>query len=282
LTAGQSGVVGQFFLPTPNEGRFHNNEINSALRRQILKIGGRRIGLLCGSEYLTVWMERCYKRGYSEAELERRLAHLRRALRSVGCLGVGEIGPYHFEKKPGMSVIQFPMNFRPFLKMAGVAAEEGVWLDLHAEPVTPRGRSYEEEVFGGIALLYRLYPDLKLILSHSAMTNSRNARALLETYPSLMMNFKIVLPGRALNWRNLGPVTNHKGELFEDWATLMEAMPERFMVGTDFRWGQKPSKNYRKTIKRMRLLLGSLDPAAAPRIAHKNAQVMGSTIDLAF
>ena len=271
-TAERKGVVRQIFLPTPNEGRYPNREINPNLRRQILKIGGKRAGLLCGSEYLTVWMERVFHRGYSEADLEKRLSRLERGLESGDCLGVGEIGPYHFEKKPGMAVIEFPMNFTPFLKMAGLTAEKGVWLDLHAEPVTPGGRSYEDEVFGGVALLYHLYPNLKLILSHSAMTNSRNARALLETYPNLMMNFKIVLPGRRLDWCNLGPLTNDKAELFEDWAALMEAMPGRFMVGTDFRWGQKPSKKYRKEIRRVRRLLGSLDRAAAPKIAHENAQ----------
>jgi hypothetical protein len=271
-TADKNGVKRQIFLPTPNEERFPNHTINSRLRRKALKIGGERVGLLCGSEYLTVWMHRVFRQGYSEKELKKRLASLERELRNGDCLGMGEIGPYHFEKKPGMAVIEFPMNFTPFLRIAGLAADKGVWLEIHAEPVTPKGRSYEDEIFGGVALLYSLYPDLKMILSHSAMTNSRNARALLATYPNLMMNFKVVLPGRGLAWGNLGPLTNDKGELFEDWATLMEAMPERFMVGTDFRWGQNPSKKYQKRIKGMRRLLGSLSPVAAAKIAHENAR----------
>jgi hypothetical protein len=272
VTVEESGVERQIFLPTPNEGRFSNYQVNSKMRRRILKLGGKRVGLLCGSEYLTLWMAQSFHKGYSEGDLQKRLARLERDLKGGNCLGVGEIGPYHFEKKPGMAVIEFPMNFIPFLKMAGLVAARGVWLDLHAEPVTPDGHSYEDQVFGGIERLYGLYPDLRLILSHSAMTNSANARSLLETYPNLMMNFKIVLPGRGLDWRNLGPLVNQRGELYEDWAALMEEMPERFMVGTDFRWGQKPSEKYQKRIHRLRRLLGSLDQASGAKIAHENAR----------
>ena len=267
-TARKNGVEHQIFLPTPNEGRFHNLDTNLNLRRQMLKIGGKRVGLLCGSEYLTVWMEGIFHRGYTEEDLDRHLARLEQDIENGQCVGVGEIGPYHFEKKRGQNVIKFPLNFTPFLKMVGIIAEKKVWLDLHIEPMTPKGRSYEDEVFGGIALLYRLFPELRLILSHSAMTNSRNARALLDTYP----NLKAVLTGKSLAWDNLGPITNGKGELFEDWATLFEAMPERFMIGTDYRWGEKPSKKYRKRIRGMRRILGSLDPSVASTIALKNAQ----------
>jgi hypothetical protein len=271
-TAKKNGVERQIFLPTLNEGRFRNQEINLNLRGQVWKIGGERVDLLCGSEYLSVWMERIFHRGYSEEDLDRHFTRLERDFNNDQCVGVGEIGPYHFEKKPGQKVIKFPLNFMPFLKMVGIVAEKKVWLDLHVEPMTPKGRSYEDEVFGGIALLYRLYPDLRLILSHSAMTNSRNAHALLDTYPNLMMNLKAVLTGKSLAWDNLGPITNGKTELFEDWALLFEAMPERFMIGTDFRWKEKPSKKYRKRIRGMRRILVSLDPSVAAKIAHENAQ----------
>ncbi len=270
-TARKNDVERQIFLPTPNEGRFRNLDINLNLRRQILKIGGKRVGLLCGSEYLTVWMEGIFHRGYTEEDLDKHFALLDRDLNNGQCVGVGEIGPYHFEKKRGQNVIKFPLNFTPFLKMVGIVAEKKVWLDLHVEPMTPKGRSYEDEVFSGIALLYRLFPELRLILSHSSMTNSRNARTLLETYPNLMMNLKAVLSGKSLAWDNLGPITNGKGELFEDWALIFEEMHERFMIGTDFRWGEKPSKKYRKKIRGMRRILGSLDPSVAAKIAHENA-----------
>ena len=114
----------------------------------------------CGSEYLTVWIAHAYQDGYSQESLDARLDKITKDIDCNQCLGIGEIGPYHFKKKPGQEVLKFPMNFRPFLEMARVISEKGVWIDLHAEPKTASGKSYEKEVFGGIALLYSLYPDL--------------------------------------------------------------------------------------------------------------------------
>jgi len=173
-----------------------------------------------------------------------------------------------------MAVIHFPLNFTPMLELARLAAAERVWLDLHAEPKSPTGDSYEQELFGGIELLFREAPGLKLILSHTGMTSAVNARRLLAAYPNLMMNLKIVRPGRKLQWDHLGPIVDENGRLFEDWARLMEEMPDRFMVGTDARFGtpQYGKGRYRKTIRAIRRLLGSLDPQAARMIGAENAR----------
>jgi predicted TIM-barrel fold metal-dependent hydrolase len=177
-------------------------------------------------------------------------------------------------KKPGQKVIEFPLNFRPFLELAALAQQLDVPLDLHAEPVDHHDNSHEAQVFGGVALLYQRFPRLKLILSHTGMTHAANARALLDTYPRLMMNLKAVPPGRRLRWDHLGPVINADNRLFEDWAELLEAMPERFMIGTDARFGSDhyPRGRYEKKIRRLRRLLGSLDEDAARMIAHDNAR----------
>ncbi|MFC1492229.1 amidohydrolase family protein [Nitrospinota bacterium] len=270
----RTGVERLILLPTPNEGLFRDREENAQDRRRFLELAGGRGGRLCGSDYLTNWMDAAHHSGYEEAELEKRLRWLREELDSGTCLGVGEIGPYHFEKKPGQAVIEFPLNFEPMLAVAGIAAEKGVWLDLHTEPVTHDGRSVEDALFGGIALLYQRFPNLKLILSHTGMTNPKNARALLETYPNLMMNLKMVRPGGNLKWDHLEPISNADDELYEDWARLMEEMPGRFMIGTDSRFGtpQYAGKRYGKNIQKLRRILGSLDPRAADLIAHGNAR----------
>ena len=269
-----AGVERLIVLPTPNEGRFKHRSQNASLRRKIVHVGKERAGRLCGSTYLTRWMHNAYRKGYTEEELSKRLDQLRFDLDNGNCIGIGEIGPYHFDKKPGMSIIDFPLNFAPMLKVAEVAVEKDVWLDLHAEPKTPAGKSYEDQLFGGITLLYQRYPSLKLILSHTAMTPPQNVRALLQAYPTLMMNLKIVTPGKTLKWDHLGPIANADNEIFEDWATLMEEMPDRFMVGTDARFGtsQYSKDRYRKTIKRLRRILGNLSDEAAEKIAYGNAR----------
>jgi len=187
--------------------------------------------------------------------------------------GVGEIAIYHFDKGfGGQNILEFPPNFEPFLRIVDLVAKKGMWLDLHAEPVDPEGKSYEKEVFGGIELLYQRNPNLKLIYSHTAMTNPTNARRILKKYPNIMMNIKIVKKHH--NWRNLEPIVNTEGELYEDWAVLFEEMPERFMIGTDSHFGRKSFQisKYKKKIKRMRLILGTINPEAARLIAYENAR----------
>ncbi len=276
--AAAEGVERLIVMPTPNEGRDRNHEAGPAQKLRFAQLGGGRAGVLCGGNYLTVWMHQAHRDGYAAAEMEKRLARLAADLESGACLGAGEIGPYHFNKKGHQAVVDFPMNFEPFLGAVAVAAAAGKPFDLHAEPMEPDGRSREAEVFGGIALMFARHPDLRLILSHTAMTNPGNARRLLATYPSLMMNFKIVRGHQG--WRNLEPITDRRGNIFEDWAALFEEFPDRFMVGSDAKFARRnfPTEKYSKEIKRLRLLLGALDPAAAARIAHENARRVFATV----
>jgi len=208
------------------------------------------------------------------------LRQLTRDLNDPDCAGIGEIGLYHFNKDGHQNVIAYPPTFEPFLKIVGLIAQKGAWMDLHAEPVDPGGKSYEEQVFGGLELMFQKFPGLKLIVSHTGMTHSSNARRILKRYPKVIMNFKPIK--RHELWRNLEPITNSKGRLFRDWAELFEEMPERFMVGTDEKFGRLGKgvhapkgvevANYGKKIRQMRKILGSLNPGTAEKIALKNAQ----------
>lgn len=270
----QTGVSNIIFLPTPNEGRMRQRKQSARHRRTLLKMGEGSVSLLCGSTSFTVWMQRAYTVGrYGESDLRGRLKKLSRDIDSGTCLGIGEIGPYHFDKKPGMAQLTLPMNFAPFLRLAGLAEQKGVWMDIHAEPVTPQGDSFEDEVFAGYELLFKQYPDIKIVLAHTGMMSPANARLLFSRHKNLMMHLKIVTSPR-LAWGNLWPITNSAAELYEDWAELMEEYPDRFMVGTDARFGTKQYKKnkYQKVVVRTRRILGTLTPDAAEMIAYGNAK----------
>jgi hypothetical protein len=260
------------FMPTPNEGREDNHEEGAEQKKRLLNLDKNRIRLFCGSNYITYWLHRAYHERYSEEGLKHILKHLSNDLDSGAYAGVGEIGIYHFNKHGSQPVIEYPPDFQPFLRIVEMVANKGAWLDIHAEPVDPDGKSYESQVFGGIELLFHRYPNLKLILSHTAMTHPTNARKILIKYPNVMMNIKIIMKHH--EWRNLEPVTNPKGELYEDWAQLFEEMPEKFMIGTDAKFGREGFEvsKYKKEIEQMRRILGALNPNAARLIAHENAQ----------
>ena len=266
-----SGVEMAIIMPTPNKGRRNNHEEGVRLRKKLVELGGKRIKRFCSGNYLTYWMHQAYYNGYLKKELQQVLDRLLEDLASGECAGVGEVAIYHFMKRPRQKVLIYPPSFEPFLKVVELVAERGIWLDLHAEPVDPHGKSYEAQVFGGIELLFRRNPTLKLILSHTAMTNSINVRRMLLAYPKLMLNMKLVRKHH--RWRNLEPIVNPEGQIYEDWAELFEEMPRRFMIGTDGKFGRPRWKvtKYRKRIHRLRAILGTLDPKAAKLIAYGNA-----------
>ena len=269
----KNGVVRALTMPTPNEGRFDDSEKGLERKRDLVARSEGQVNRLCLGHDLNVRIHLA-NQGFARADLEGRLAALAKELDSGECLGIGEIGPYHFEKRPGQAVLDYAMNHSAFLVAVGLAAERGLPVDLHAEPVQPDGSSREDEVFGGIALLFQRFPDLKLILAHTGMTNPTNALRLLERHPNLMMHFKAVT--RHDRWRNLEPITDPDGNIFEDWAALFEAMPERFLVGSDAKFGRQRynTRRYERDVNLLRGVLGTLNARAARLIAHDNAAVL--------
>jgi hypothetical protein len=277
------GVELIIFMPTPNDEIRPNHELGVAKRKMIRELDRDRIAIFCGSNYITCWLNSAYHNGYNKRQTDDILKRLSKDIDSGEYCGVGEIATNHFDKGyRRQSIIQYPPNFEPFLLITDVIADMGMWLDLHAEPVDPKRKSYEDQVFGGLELLFRRNPSLKLIYSHTAMTNPINARSILKKYPNIMMNIKIET--RHHKWRNLEPVINTEGDLYEDWAELFEEMPERFMIGVDFHFGRKgvELQKYEKKIKQFRQMLGTLDPEAARLIAFENAEKILTDIGSPF
>lgn len=270
-----AGVELAIVMPTPNEGRRNEGGFNEKLR--LSEISHNKVKLFCGGDYITTWLNNSYRNGFSESELTNILSKLNSDLNSAECLGIGEIAFFHFEKYTGQRVINYPPNFEPFLKIVNQVAINGRWFDLHSEPMEKNGTSREAEAFGGLELIFKNNPNLKLIYSHTAMTNAHNAEAILKRYPNVMMNIKWI--GDKAEWTNLEEVTNDNRELFEDWAQLFERYPNRFTVGSDAKFGGHGShefklQKYTKLIRQFRKFLGSLDPKVASQIAYGNALKM--------
>lgn len=267
-----AGVARVIVMPTPNEGRKRRARNRRQYRRELQKLGGGAVRLMCCGHYLGQWFHHAQEGSFTNQDFKTLRQRLTRDLAGGHYLGVGEFGLYHFNKTGRQPVIQYPPNFLPFLAIVDLIAGKGRWILLHAESIDPEGNSYEDKFFGGIELMYRRNPTLKLIISHTATTNPRNVRRLLERHPNLMMDFKLV--GRLEYWKHTSPVHNADKELHEDWARLFEAMPKRFMVGTDAKFYRRgfDGDSYRRLIESFRRVLGSLNPEAAGLIAHQNAR----------
>lgn len=272
--------------PVPNEGhilsRLSDPTLGRRIRKALKTMDSNRVHLYCGSDYTSNWLEKAYKHGYEKSEFNEVINKLARDLDDSDCIGMGEIGMYHFNKTGNQHVLEYAPTFKPFLEIIGRIAAKGKWVNLHIEPVTPEGESYENSAFGGVAMLFKQNPDLKLILSHTAMTSPANLKRLFQRYPNLMVTFKPIKKHH--KWKNLEPITNSRGQLYDDWANLFEAMSERFLVGSDAKFGRygdsHDQANYDKRIKQIRRILGSINPEAAEQIAYKNAiRIFGNRLD---
>lgn len=271
ITAARVGRI--VLLPAPNEGVFRNPKPTQDERAGLVRTSGGRVLRMCGSEYLTDWMNDSARRGAAVGAkvLESKLEQLRHDLKTGTCAGVGEIGFLHFDTAGGQPVVRLPASYPPFVAIAQVAAEGHLPMDIHAEPFEPdKTTSHHAEIYDTVAVLFRDAPGLKLIYSHNGMTNPSNARALLKAFPGLLMNLRF---SRREPWDHLDPIVNERGRLYADWAELLEEMPERFLIGSDFLfgWNPRPTEDYSRLMDATRRILGGLRPDVARKIASENA-----------
>jgi len=269
----EADVARVVLLPPPNAAKMSGILTSLAQAQTLRRSSGGAVLVMCGSDYLTEWMNAAARRGGLPNDMPGQMSRLQRDLQSGACAGVGEIGVRHYAKAAGEQVIDLPAAYPPLLAIAENAARLGVPLEIHAEPVEPNGRRHDAEVFGTVAAMLERAPNLRPICAHTAMTNAHNARALLQAFPTLMMdvNFGKHTSG-VVDWENLEGVTNESGEIYADWAALFEEMPDRFMVGTDSFFSRADAaKHYTHKMKQVRRALGSLSAKAAARIAYRNA-----------
>ena len=103
-------------------------------------------------------------------------------------------------------------------------------------------------------------PRAKVIWAHTGIGGVpiERVRALLDAHPTLHGELSY-RPG----------LTTGDGGLAPAWKALFEAMPERFLVGSDT-WINPRWKQYEQLMRDARRWLGDLSPAAAERIAWGN------------
>jgi len=276
LAALAGGIVdGLLLMPTPNHGRFKKGAQSVGQIAELAAIPGGAIGSLCGAYAWNTWMGQ--QLSVSDSGLEKRRGELEARIASGACIGIGEIATRHFEKWAGQAVLTVDFRSRALHALFTIAQGHGVPIDLHVEPMEALGRSHEQASFAELDQIFGRYPGIIVILAHTAMTSAANVQRMIARYPKLYFSIKAV--NRHSHWRNLEPVSLRRDKtayFYEDWAQLLERHPQRFFVGSDFKFarkiknspgGRKTLKKYRKLISRYRDLLGSLKPQAARQIA---------------
>lgn len=271
-------------MSVPNSGRMKNYNID--IQKELKKKLGERMYLMCCTHYITNWTSKQYKNnsGLNDVKdgLDEIFIRLKKDLKNPLYSGIGEVALLHFNKKAYQAHIGFPANYSPFLKILDKISntkKKNFFFYLHAEPIdSDNQKSYHDMAFGGAEFLMKRYPNFKWVSAHTAMTSASNVREILKTFPKLMMDFNLKKSNKDdyNGWAYLSNPSNNKWKPYEDWAELMEEMPDRFMVGTDTKFCQRGNtigiRNYKKQLKRFRKFLGALNRETAKKIAYKNAE----------
>ncbi|WP_374673897.1 amidohydrolase family protein [Ideonella sp.] len=115
-----------------------------------------------------------------------------------------------------------------------------------------------------IEKLFAHAPGARLIWAHSGIGGVPvdRVRALLAAHPTLMGELSY-RPG----------LTQADGQLSPDWRALIEAFPDRFVIGSDT-WVNARWESYEALMTDARRWLGGLEPALARRVAWANGATL--------
>ena len=184
------------------------------------------------------------------------LATLDALLASGRFRGIGEISAVHFPS-PGLPEADFDPSGPTMAGILGLARRHRVPVLLHVEWTRMRELS---------ALLER-FPDVAVIWAHGGYTPLFVARRMLERHPNLTYE----LSARTWPTHPRSPdytILRDGHAVWPDWLALIEAMPERFVVGTDASHRSVASEAMK--FASVQAFLRQLSPAARERVARAN------------
>lgn len=165
-----------------------------------------------------------------------------------------------------------PLDAPTYRQLYALAAEHQGFVQLHVE-------DGEDDIAQLKAVLQR-HPALTVIASHCLQSTSpQQVRTLMEAHPNLYceLSFRSSV---LLNFPAGKRRTIHGPDwLDKDWQALIEALPERFMVGSDV---THPGASYDAVIGAVRGgLLAHLSPPTRLQVAHGNARRLFKLQDVA-
>ncbi len=155
------------------------------------------------------------------------------------------------------------INAPPFRALYALAAKHGGFVQIHMED--------DSSSIKGLESLIKIDPTVPVILSHCLNNASAaTARELLEKYPNLYCETSA--RSSVLLWHpNFASFQIHNSNWTNpSWLALIEAMPDRFMVGSDV---TSKAVSYDAVIATVRTgLLAKLSESTLKKVAYQNAQ----------
>ncbi|HXG03078.1 MAG TPA: TatD family hydrolase [Candidatus Binatia bacterium] len=145
-----------------------------------------------------------------------------------------------------------------FLKILEVAARHRVPVVIHDD--------LDERATERLERALTLQPAATVVLAHAGESAPPRIRALLGRHPNLVVDLS------GMHFLRRPWLARETGPLLPEWKALIERMPERFLIGLDV-WAARlfEPAMLDRLMTWTRRILGELEPAAAERVAYRNA-----------
>jgi predicted TIM-barrel fold metal-dependent hydrolase len=285
-TMDRLGIARSLLMPPPiADGRQRNNhdiEDLAFARRDHPK----RFALLGGSS-LNLMLHHTPAEQVDEAVRQKFRARAMEIVR-MGAVGFGEIAALHVSipaMGPQHAYEMVPPDHPLLLLLADISAETGLPVDLHLDlvpedmplPQPLRANTLNPDTLqanlDGFKRLLAHNPKARIVWSHVGFEPLMSrpparVRALLEAFPNLFMSFRLNRgaphPAAALD----------QADRFKpQWLALVEAFPERFMLGSDAFYERQgvARGSSEQGVENLRRLVESLAEPARSLVARGNA-----------
>jgi predicted TIM-barrel fold metal-dependent hydrolase len=170
--------------------------------------------------------------------------------------GIGEISAVHFPS-PGFPEADYDPSGPTLAGILALARKHGLPVLLHIEWTRLRE----------LSTLLERYPDVAVIWAHGGYTPLFVARRMLERHPNL--TYELSARTWAEHPRSPDYTILRDGKaVWPQWLALIEAMPERFVVGTDA--SQRRAETEAMKFASIQSFLRQLTPATRERVARTN------------
>lgn len=188
---------------------------------------------------------------------------IRNILKNYNYQGIGEIAPLHYSLEDGQPPIEFRVDHPYMLILADIAEEYNIPLDVHMEATT--------DTLAQFKTLLAHNKKAKIIWDHAGWSNTglatpKKIKSLMGKYHNLYSSIKFRNPDSEIQEVN---TLKSNGKLKNSWKNLFEKYPNKFIIGTDLKFGHGAS-NYKKIIS-IKNTLSPLSASTYNKIMFENA-----------
>jgi len=211
-----------------------------------------RFGFLGGGATLNPMIQQVRADDRVSPDLRTKLETTARAIVQAGGVGFGELAALHLSFVEHHPFEEIAPDHPAFLLLADLAAGHNVPLDLHMEAVPadmpipdgfmqPPNPSRLRANIPGFERLLSHNPRTRIVWEHIGWDNTGQMtvtllRRLLEAHPNLYLQIKI-----APRWGvSQNRPIDDRGKIRPEWADLIRAFPDRFIIGSDTFYGGPP------------------------------------------